>query len=155
MSSFAIRAEIDGLDHILRALSQLKKQAARSRVLRKALGPSTKPFMMTAKQLAPKETGLLRKSIGRKIKVYRESGRVTVIIGPRSKPSFRREVTINGRTQVRNPVHYAHLVEFGTVKTRAKPFLRPAVDRHKEQFKVTFKRLVLQGILDELKKVKK
>jgi HK97 gp10 family phage protein len=82
-----------------------------------------------AKAGAPKETGLLKKSIGSKVKVY-PSGVAVAIVGPRQ--GFKAEVTRekNRRfpwTGTSNPTRYAHLVELGTRQAPAKPFLKPAL----------------------------
>ena len=79
--------------------------------------------------MPPKESGLLRKSIAKKVKTYATSGTVVAVIGPRA--GFGKVVVVDkktGRTQYRDPLHYSHLVEFGTKSTKAQPFLRPAYD---------------------------
>ena len=122
------------------------KDAAKRRVLRKGVAEGTKLPTKRAKQLAPKETGLLRKSIGRKTKVYRNSGVAVGIIGVRK--GFRTEVEVNGRTEIRNPTNYLHLVEFGTASTPAQPFLRPAWDQTKGEAR----KAAIEKISTELEK---
>lgn len=147
--AFAIKGELQGLQSVLAALDKLK-QGARNRILRKALTTAAKPMTKTAKELAPRETGLLRKSIG-SVTRTNKSGFVMVIIGPRV--GFRKEVKLKKNrifrqagtrtvfvpkptdeqlTMVRNPIKYAHLVELGTRYRRAKPFLQPAFDRNRQ-----------------------
>ncbi|MBN2024080.1 MAG: HK97 gp10 family phage protein [Pirellulales bacterium] len=90
------------------------------RVLRSAVAKATRPIVRDAKALAPKRnrtvdeqgrevgpTGLLRKSLGFVIRTYLTRGVVLGVIGPRK--GFR--TIIDGRP--RDPIHYAHLVEFG------------------------------------------
>ena len=73
-----------------------------------------------AKREVPVDTGLLKKSIGKKVKTYRQDGVVWVAVGPRS--GF--EEHIDG-VVVKNPVKYAHLVEGHN------PFMRRAFDTTK------------------------
>lgn len=74
------------------------------------------PVMKTAKQLAPVESGLLKKSIGVKQKKYPRAGRIVTIVGPRM--GHAEEVYVDTpmgpMKRRRDPVKYAHLVEFGT-----------------------------------------
>ncbi len=112
---FAIKASVDVKD-LLARLDGMKR-AVRTRVLRKAIGAGTKIILKVAKSLVPKESGLLRKSLGRKVKVYRNSGIAVGIVGPRK--GFRQDVTRSkGKwfpvTAISDPIKYAHLVEFGT-----------------------------------------
>ena len=144
---FAIKGELQGLQGVLAALDRLK-QGARNRILRKALPAAGKPMTKDAKTLAPRESGLLRKSIGAVTRTDK-SGFVLVIIGPRV--GFKQQVKLKkGRifrqrgartvwipkpspeqlSMMRNPIKYAHLVELGTRYRRAKPFLKPAFTRN-------------------------
>jgi len=77
-----------------------------------------------AKLLAPKDTGRLAASIttqtrGRGTKPTGQGAIGTDII---QKPTTDSEVLVG------TPVIYAPYMEFGTVKTNAHPFLRPALD---------------------------
>src|SRR5262245_9956684 len=140
---FAIKGELQGLSGVLQALERLK-QGARNRILRKALTQAARPMTKDARARAPRESGLLKKSIGSVTRTDKK-GFVLVVIGPRT--GFKREVKIKktrvfrqrgSRTvfvakptpdqlvMLRNPVKYAHLVELGTRFRRARPFLRPA-----------------------------
>lgn len=165
--SFTIQGKLSGLDDAMKALSGLN-QSVRNKILRKALDKASQPILKAAKERAPRETGLLRKSMGRRVIAYRSTGTVVVVIGPRSKPSFRKEVKIKkvfrqirgatrmirnprseAMTMVRNPVKYAHLVELGTKNRPAKPFLRPAFQAMRSQATVTAARLIMDGIEKE------
>lgn len=109
------------------------------KVTRKAVNAGSKLIFDEVKQRAPKESGLYRKSIGRVIRTYRNSGTTLAVIGPRTKPSFRKEVkvkkdrvyrqmgaktfkvnkpTAEQQRQIRNPRFYQHLVEKGTKRGR-------------------------------------
>jgi len=126
----SIDAKMQGLEGVLKAMGTLKGSAQR-RVVRKAITEATKPILKDAKARAPKESGLLKKSMGRKTVTLKKKGIVLGFIGPRT--GFKRQVTIKQRgkpprTVTRDPVRYAHLREFGTSTSAAHAFLRPAWD---------------------------
>lgn len=160
---FTVTAKLDGLDAVLRRLASLK-QGVRNRILRKALTAAARPMQQTAKELAPKESGLLRRSITVKVQTTGK-GEVVAKIGP--KRGLKKSVKIRkdrvfrqrGRRTVkvarptgeqlsmlRDPVRYAHLVEKGTVMRQAKPFLQPAFDQNKAQAESTIARIVGEEI---------
>lgn len=74
--------------------------------------------------------GLLRKSLGYKVKYYTRTGSAVAICGPRSR--FRVQIGVvsrgprKGQPVFANPQKYAHLVELGTRHSGARPFLKPA-----------------------------
>lgn len=109
---FGITGTIVGLKECQEALRQLPGKLQR-RILRPAMTKATKPILMAVKRLAPRDTGMLRKSITRKVVTYK-SGTLVAVIGPDTK--HRVEATRRGRSKpmVVNPAKYAHLVEFGT-----------------------------------------
>lgn len=67
-----------------------------------------------AKQLCPVDTGNLRNSIAHEMRSEN-----TVAVG--------------------SNVHYAPFVELGTRKMRAQPYLRPAVENHREEYEKIIK----------------
>jgi HK97 gp10 family phage protein len=156
--ALTITAEIRGLDVVLGVLVEMKR-SLRNRIIRKAITKASQPIMKSMKALAPRDSGLLRRSIGRRTKTTRR-GEVVAVIGPRSKPSFKQQVRVGGkgkgkrmkggRLVIRNPVRYAHLVEFGTRHSRAKPFMRPAFDANQRQARQMIEKIVW----DELRRVK-
>lgn len=129
MAGFTIKGKIEGLKDVTDALKAVDKKL-RKKLIRKAVGEGGKLILKRAKQLVPKDTGLLKKSLGRKVKVYK-NGVAVAVVGPRQ--GFRKSVTRSkGRraavTLIANPVKYAHLVELGTQNAPAHPFLKPALD---------------------------
>jgi HK97 gp10 family phage protein len=60
---------------------------------------------------------------------------VVAVIGPKKDAKSTKKIGRGrkAKTVQRVPVRYAHLVEFGTVRTRAKPFLGPAYARAKTE----------------------
>lgn len=166
---FAFKGVLAGMKPALAKLAVVK-DAARKRILRKALPKASQPMTKTAKSLAPEESKLYKKSIGRKVKTYR-SGIVVVLIGARTGRKMKVKIKadrvyrmIHGRRVrlknpgaeymevLRNPTKYSHLIEFGTAGSAAKPHLRPAFQQHKAQFVQDASRIILEEIAREAAK---
>lgn len=114
-------------------------ETVQQRIVKKAVRKGAKWIAQAAKRKAPVVTGLLKKSIGFKVgRARRSKATVIGIIGPRR--GFKK--IVDGKS--RDPVRYAHLVEKGTSKTGAKPFLRPALEQEKGG--------AIQEIADEMRK---
>ena len=114
-----VKVELNGLQDVLKTLARVKK-AASSKILRKAAGAASKILVKEVKARVPVDTGLTRKSIGRRVKTYRKSGTVVALVGPRT--GFADPNTGH------DPVKTAHLAEFGTEHSAPSPFMRPAAD---------------------------
>jgi len=117
--AFQVKVQFTGLQEILKRLDAVEKKV-RKKILRKAIGAANKIVLKAAKAKVRKgATGLLKKSLGSRIKVYRQGGVVVGIVGPRS--GFKK--TREGRAQTSlgakfaaagsRPTLYAHLVEGG------------------------------------------
>jgi HK97 gp10 family phage protein len=70
-----------------------------------------KPVVAAARALVAVESKTLRRSLGAKTVKYRGRGIAVTVVGPRK--GFGRMVTIKGKSEYRDPIKYAHLVEFG------------------------------------------
>lgn len=128
----AASIKIHGLKDIVRTLERLPEKLKKSGE-KAALRAGGAPIRKAAKRFAKssKDTGLLLKSIGLNVRTVK--GETSVRIGPRkgfNGPSrqVRDRKTRELKTVTPNPIYYSHLVEFGTSKASAKPFIRPAVD---------------------------
>jgi HK97 gp10 family phage protein len=108
-----LRVESKAIASLAARLAQVDRKAAR-KAIKAGVNEVTQAVLWDAKALVPKRTGLLRKSLGRKVKSYRGGAVITGIIGPRK--GFR--TMINGVFV--NPVKYAHLVEYGRREVRPK-----------------------------------
>lgn len=97
-----MKAQVTGLNEIQSRLAEIGQTAA-SKVMRPAVTAGAKLVNKTAKRTVARNTKLLQKSIGQKVKTYRQSGVVVGIVGPRK----------DVRTADQNPVKYAHIVERG------------------------------------------
>ncbi|MEM6560039.1 MAG: HK97-gp10 family putative phage morphogenesis protein [Planctomycetota bacterium] len=136
-----------------KALRKLGDKAAR-KVSRSAVSAAATPVAKAARRNAPKESGLLRKSIGRRVRTYTERGTVIALVGPRRNFSGEHE----GERRV--PANYAHLVENGHLAPDGsfvppKPFLRPALDASKGEAMNKLRQKTAEGIEREAKKASK
>lgn len=111
-----VEAKILGVPEVLAQLETLKR-TARNKHVRKGVNDGTKLLLKVIKAKCPQETGLLKKSLGRKVKAYKSA--IVGLVGPRR--GFKREVRVGNRTEIRDPAKYAHLAE------RERPFMRPAL----------------------------
>jgi len=123
-----IDIKVKGQRRLLRKFNRLPSRVQK-RVLRQAVKAAGKPVIKAARAKCPTESKLLKKSIGSKVKVYRTSGTIVLIIGPRTNYSGEFE------GKKRNPKNYAHLVHDGFTTrdgrfVKGTPFLKAA---HKEQ----------------------
>ena len=136
---FKFKATVRGLEGIFAELRGVDAKV-RKKILRKAVGEASKIVLRDAKSRVPVATGQLRKSLGRRVKTYRGSGVVVVLVGPRT--GFKTQV---GDKTV-NPTQYAHLVEKGTRAVQARPFLRPALDNNEGVIRAKIAEVVAEGI---------
>lgn len=145
------RAKDTVIQSLARKLAEVDRKAAR-KAIRKGVNEATKIVTADAKANVPRKTGLLRKSIGRRVRSYRGGSVISGIVGPRS--GFATTLA-NGKKV--NPAKYAHLVEFGRKAVKVKkallladkfakavfgtevkavaprPFLRPAWDKNESR----------------------
>lgn len=126
---FAVKAEIEGVRDLVKQLETLQTKV-RKKTLRKMVTGMAKVVNKGMKRRAPRRTKTLSKSIGQRVKVYRQSGNTVAIVGPRK--GFAQVIEHEGKAIKVNPEKYAHLVEFGTKHSRAKSFARATIeeDRH-------------------------
>ena len=118
---------VEGFDDLQAALLSLGSVARQDGALKRAMTDALGPTAMLAIQMAPRRTGNLKRAIvisdtaegsGFNIEGRGADETVTVYLGASYKAGAR------GR--------HAHLVEFGTVKSRPYPFLRPAWDQDRD-----------------------
>lgn len=132
----SVTVKIEGLDDVVKRMLEAPSKVERY-VAAAAVRAAAKPVINRARSLLPTKrdgsTGQLRKSIGVRVKRYK--GAVWAGVGPR--PGFKavKRTTRDGKPVYHNPTQIAHLVERGTSRARARPFLRPAIDgTRNEQF---------------------
>lgn len=120
MASYRVEDQVEGLGRVLSQLDALPR-GLRAKHLRKAVSDLARQAKNAAKAGCPRELGILRKSLGTKVKTYRHSGAVVGVVGARQGfrvPAVRRKnkwrpaaVRPSGFA---NPVFYLHLAELGT-----------------------------------------
>jgi len=100
-----------------------------------AINKAATPMLAAAKQGAPVRTGKLKKSLVKRVK--RVGGVVVGKIGIKPKTYGNRIL---------------HLLEFGTSKMRAHPFLRPAYYQTRDEAKAIYKREIWADIQKHVRK---
>lgn len=116
------RFYIEGQEDWDRILRQLPRRTSKA-VIKRGLTRALKPVQEDAQSLVPVDTGKLKESITISHKVRSRSGVAVSVRGGLEMyvgPSWP-----DGA--------HGHLIEFGTVKTKPQPFLRPAWDRNVAQ----------------------
>lgn len=114
----AFSVKVEGLKELEKALNELPKATGKN-VLKRTSIKSLTPMIEEARSLVPIRSGRLRDSL--KIST-RLSKRQAGIARRRTDKSYF-EIYAGASS-----LPHAHLVEFGTVKMRAQPFMRPAWD---------------------------
>jgi HK97 gp10 family phage protein len=126
---FSMNVGLRGSKALRAKLAGLSAGLARG-VLQKAGETAARVMLERARANAPRETNLLRESLGSEVALDEKAPRVKAIVGPRK--GFERIVTRSkgkwGRATAKsNPVMYAHLLERGTTHAQKRPFLAPAL----------------------------
>lgn len=150
MAKGAFSFKLEGSKKLQKALADLGKASRQRKVLRQSLNKASTPVNREAKRRAPRDTGTLRKSIGKVSRTY-SGGSVVVVIGARTGFSYVDEFGNN-----HEPVNYAHLVEFGHAgpfPAEAHPFLRPAYESKEKQIQRIFNETAWEKIKKEAERV--
>lgn len=144
--------KLEGAKELDRKLRKLGEKVHR-RVTRQAVGAAATPVVKAAKANADesKESGLLKKALGKKAVTYKKTQTVAAVVGARKNVVGE----VDGKT--RKPSRYAHLVEKGYIDEHGnyvpgQPFLRPALDQTGEQAMGVMQNKLASGIEKEAKK---
>lgn len=147
-----ITFKLEGLEETVRNLGELPKSTGRSAIVR-AARKAMAPVLAAAKSLVPVREGLIKQTLTMSnVRVRRGNPNTVgaVVVWVPFTSSYR--TLVNPVAYVRGPNRgqsrtyqigsdpgvYANFVEFGTSNAPARPFMRPAWDRNKEQALVTF-----------------
>lgn len=137
--AYQARAGVD-LTEALKALKDLPRKL-KKKAIRQVANAGAKKLKWAARKLVPIRHGLLKKSLGQKVKVY-PSGVAVGMVGARE--GFKQQVGVRkqdsrpgarypkkaGDPVYANPTKYLHLVELGTRRgAKARHFLRRALDQ--------------------------
>ena len=139
----SLRVRVDGLEELKRELEALSSDMSR-KVLRSATGAAAQVIRKAARDLVPVDSGKLRKAIY--IKHMRELSSSTqqeYYISVRNGPRERRKIRAGGSGI---DAWYWKMVEFGTSKMPAKPFIRPAYESKKSEALEAMKKKLRQRI---------
>jgi HK97 gp10 family phage protein len=141
------RVKVSGHRELKRELEAVPEKIQR-KALRAGQTKASRIVIKEARAKVPVRFGLLKKSIGRRSKTYRKTGVVLSVIGPRRGFKKKREGSgrksrlgrwlarrglIKSKVRHDDPAKYAHLVEYGTVRSAPKPFLRPAYEHNRSR----------------------
>lgn len=161
---FNVKARVDGIADLMAQLDGLKK-SVRNKILRKAVSNAGKTLLWAARARVAgfKRTGLLYKSLGRKVKVY-PSGAVVAIVGARK--GFKQIIGVRKRDSrpgtkypkaagdpiYADPTKYLHLVELGTKRSRAYEPLKQALETNKVAIAAQMRKDIQDGLKGALGK---
>lgn len=128
-----VKFEVQGLAALDKAVRQLPKNIQK-RVMKTALRAGGRVIAKEAKQNVPVGTGDLKKSI--KIVTGKSKKDGALIFVTTTKDAF-----------------YSHMIEFGTSKMKAQPFLRPAFDSTQKEVMNAIGNKLGEGIIKETAKL--
>ena len=137
---------------VLRVLDGLDREV-RKKIMGKAAWAAMTPVLKSAKARVTRNsdrTGMLANSLKRKRKSYGDGTFTWVGIGPDKSV-----VLLDTEFGKIVPSNYAHLIEFGTVRMKARPFLRPALDANFNRIQTIMANKTRKGIATYLKKTVK
>ena len=117
--------QITGLKE-LRAMSEKVAPKVAMRLARNSVHKTAGQVRNAMRKRAPRDDGTLRKAIHTK----RRRGTPDTVVS---------DVRIAHGNTVKRDAWYWHFIEFGTVKTAAKPFIRPTVDEFEQQIPGIFR----------------
>lgn len=138
------------LDRVLFALPERMQKNVLSTAVRGGAAVLSKAAKANIQADGSVRTGLLHRSIGVRVKRYSRSGVIYAAVGARRSVVG---TTEDGRRIV--PANYAHLVEFGTRHSKAKPFLRPALDHNKNRVFNGMAAATRKGMAREIAKLRR
>lgn len=136
---------MSGFRELDKALGELPKATARN-VLKRTLVKAAQPTVDEARRVVPVDKGDLRDSIAASAKLKNRVGNTEYAAAMRA--GLGRGAALSAMRDARRaagggsfaelyvgpgPLPHAHMVEFGTVKMAARPYLRPAWEATKRQ----------------------
>lgn len=129
----SIKVELEGMDRVIKKFNKL----AHEDMLKALEAPATElsnETMQRMKQRAPVRTGFLRSDIRVIQKAVGKKG-MLIRVGTRG-----------GRSAGEKEARHATLLEYGTVKMAARPFMRPALDSMRQRAIDSIRRAVKEAV---------
>lgn len=105
--------EVKGVEETIRNLREFPERIQKN-IMAGAIRAGCKPIVESAKKNVTVDSGNLKRSIG--------------IVKRKTKNKKTMKFSVTPRRGGKNDGYYAHMVEFGTSKMSAKPFMRPALE---------------------------
>lgn len=147
-------ARVVGVQEIIDRIGSLHGEVTQQ-ALRRSLAAGARVLRDEARSLVPVRTGSLKRSIvsdTRNIKVG--SRRVPIARVTIARKSFAGKASARGTHRMAQgatggriqPRRYAHLVEFGTVRTRPRSFVRRALDTKRPQALAVVERVMREEV---------
>ena len=130
----------EGFDRLERQLDRIAKPTTAQK--REALRAGAEIIAAEMRRLAPVDTGRLRDSITVKV--------IGMAAAQRQVDVRATTVLIGLRQGGKNDPFYAFMVEFGTVKAAAHPFLRPAWDAERDDASAIVMSSLTEAMLKDL-----
>lgn len=127
-------------DKLLKTLKIFPERVQKN-IMTGAVRAATKPIIDDARKNVTVDTGNLKKSIG---VVKRKSSDKSIIW-----------FTVSPRKGGKNNGFYGHMIEFGTSKMAAQPFMRPAFENQDQQSIEAAKEYMKKRIPKEIEKAKR
>lgn len=118
-----MKTEITGLGELTRRLRELPQQV-QEKTLKAAVSAGAEVIRAEAQLRAPRFVG----KVGKR---HPPPGTLKASIYKAALPEECTATREVWKVDVRRKAYYAHMVEFGTVKMSARPFMRPAFDAKK------------------------
>ena len=156
-----IKISLEGKEELNAIINRVDKKV-RKKLLVKVFRQSAKPLVKEAKRLAPKSHkksfivahGDIRKKVRYTRLVTHRAGELKRSIGVIVGKGPVASVFIGPRKGgiKANDGWYAHFVEFGTVKQKAQPFMRPAWDKTNKEIESQIYSGVEKAVEEEVKK---
>lgn len=154
----AVSMNVKGLQELRRTMEEKLPKQVQSNVMAAALKEAGRPMKNAAKANARRgRSGALAQAItfwNEKKKVRDKKGKFArVHLGPKRslRGAIKKYYAYYGRKNVsiaalKNGIRHGHLVEFGTSKMAARPFLRPAQAAHDKKLIQVFGRILGEKI---------
>ena len=138
--------QIIGLKEVIRAFDKADKEMVKQ--LRKAVKDSAKPVLKAAREKAPtsadgthgRPKGTLKKDLTIIAERSKNKAKYTVRVGQKRRK--------NAKAVDSNGTPYGGMVEYGTSKTPAQPFMGPALDENRDEVQ----RLILEELINKILK---
>ena len=124
--------------HLKWAMASLGKNAPK-RIMKPAVNAALTPVNKAAKRNVSRKSGDLRRAIGKRVKARRDSvtGKITIRAG-------------HG-----GAAKYAHMLEFGTDKMPARPFMRTAMYQQKRAAMTILRKKAWENVKKQAAKLRR